>query len=57
MRNLKRYGVIDKLPKTLTKKSYIEIEDKMRAFSERIGIPLGELDLLFWSRETGYIFK
>ena len=57
MRNLKRYRVIKKLPKTLTRKNYLEVENKMRAFSKKLGIPLEELDLLFWSRETGYIFK
>jgi N-glycosylase/DNA lyase len=57
LRNLARYGVIDKAPKTLTKKNYLALEEKMRLFSKKIEIPLEELDLLFWSRETGYIFK
>ena len=57
LRNLKRYGVIKKIPLSLTKKSYFNIENKMRAFSQRIKVPLEELDLLFWSIQTGFIFK
>lgn len=57
LKNLKKFGVIDNAPKTLTKKRYIEIEEKMKVFAEKIGIPFPELDLLFWSEETGKIFK
>ena len=57
LRNLKRYGAIKQIPTSITKKKYLEIEDKMRQFSKRIGIPLEALDLLFWSHETGFIFK
>jgi N-glycosylase/DNA lyase len=58
LKNLKRYGVIDKIPASISsRKIYIGIEDRMRSFSKHIGIPMGELDLLFWSIETGYIFK
>jgi len=57
LKNLKRYGVINDIPKTLTKKAYIDIENRMTAFSEKAGIPMDEMDLLFWSKETGFIFK
>lgn len=57
LKNLKELGVIKEIPKTLTKKKYLEIEEKMRAFSKSIGIPLDEMDLLLWSEETGEIFK
>ncbi len=57
LKNLKRYGIISAIPKTLTKKRYLEIEEKMVKFSEKIGIPLGELDLVLWSEETGKIIK
>ncbi len=57
LRNLKRYGVIDEIPKALTPKKYLEIENKMASFAVRIGIPLDELDLLWWSEETGEIAK
>jgi N-glycosylase/DNA lyase len=57
LNELKDYEVIEELPKTLTKRKYLEIEDKMRDFSRLIGIPMDELDLLFWSEKTGIIFK
>ncbi len=55
--NLRRYGVIDEIPKSLTPAKYKEIEGKMRAFCKENGIPMPHLDLLFWAEETGGIFK
>lgn len=57
LKNLKNLKAIDELPKALTKKKYLEIEGKFKAFSNKIKIPIDELDLLFWSQETGEIFK
>ena len=57
LKNLVNYGAIDTIPKTLSKSKYLEIEQKMQNFSKNIGIPIAELDLLFWSKETGEIFK
>ena len=57
LKNLKAYGVIKEIPKTLTKKEYLRIENKLKDFCKKINIPMDELDLLFWSRETGFIFK
>jgi thermostable 8-oxoguanine DNA glycosylase len=33
------------------------IEEKFRRFAGEIDISMDELDLLFWSRETGEILK
>jgi N-glycosylase/DNA lyase len=58
LKNLKRHGVIKAIPDSVgSRKVYMEIEDKMRRFSKAVGIPLDELDLLFWSLQTGFIFK
>lgn len=58
LKNLKRYGVISKIPDSVgSRKVYMDIEDKMRRFSRRIRIPLEALDLVFWSFQTGFIFK
>ncbi len=57
LRNLKRFGVIDDIPSSLSKRRYLEIEKKMLNFSKRINIPNSHLDLLLWFRETGEIFK
>ncbi|MBR9677879.1 MAG: N-glycosylase/DNA lyase [Nanoarchaeota archaeon] len=57
LKNLKKYGVIKELPETLTHKKYLEVEGKMKVFSEKIGVPMHHLDLLFWSMETGEVLK
>ena len=57
LRNLVKYKVIKESPKIISRKVYIDIENKMRRFSEEIDIPMDELDLLFWAKQTGYIFK
>jgi len=57
LKNLKKYGVIDRIPPSISKKNYLKIEEKMKRFSKKINIPLEELDLLFWSNQTGIIFK
>lgn len=57
LRNLKKFSVIPQVPSSLGKKTYLEIEEKMRRFSRKIKIPMEELDLLFWSNQTGFIFK
>lgn len=57
LKNLLRYGVIREIPRTRTKKNYLRIEERMKKFAKQIRVPLAELDLLFWSMETGRIFK
>jgi len=58
LKNLQKYGAIKKIPDSVgSRKVYMDIEDKMRCFSKSVGIPLDELDLLFWSLQTGFIFK
>ncbi len=57
LKHLVRLKVMPGIPKSLTTKRYLEIEKKWKRFAERIGIPLDELDLLFWSMETGEIRK
>jgi N-glycosylase/DNA lyase len=57
LRNLVLYGVIDEIPRSLPKKVYLEIELRMRLFSDEIGIPMDELDLVLWAKETGIVFK
>ncbi|MEM2137557.1 MAG: N-glycosylase/DNA lyase [Candidatus Anstonellaceae archaeon] len=56
LKNLEKHGVI-RMPKTLTKKRYLEIEKKMGKFCREIGIPMPHLDLLLWAEETGRVFK
>ena len=57
LKNLLKLNVIPAMPKTLTKKTYLAIEKKFLNFSKKLKIPMDELDLLFWSIETGKVFK
>ena len=57
LKNLRHHGVINTLPKSLTKKIYFSIEKKFLKFAAEIGISGDELDLVFWSNETGEILK
>lgn len=57
LKNLLKLKVIGEMPKSLSKKQYLEIENKFIGFSKKIKIPMDELDLLFWSLETGKVFK
>jgi len=57
LRCLKYFKVIEEIPKSLTPKKYLEIENKMKRFAEEVGINFAELDLLFFYRQTGEIFK
>ncbi len=53
LKNLKELGVIDEIPKSLTKRKYLEIEEKLNGFSKEINIPVDELDVLMWTIESG----
>jgi N-glycosylase/DNA lyase len=44
-------------PKTITKKKYLEIENKIEKISQATKIPQGELDLYLWYLETGKVLK
>lgn len=57
LRNLEMLGVVDKIPTSLSRAKYMQIEKDMADFAKQINIPLAHLDLLFWSKETGEIFK
>jgi N-glycosylase/DNA lyase len=57
LRNLKRLGVINSIPNSISKKKYLDIEQRFSKFARAIGIALDELDLVFWSMETGEIRK
>ena len=57
LKNLKSLAVIEEIPNSLTRKRYMEIEEKMKKFAADVEIPVSHLDLLLWSNETGEIFK
>ncbi|MBM3232762.1 DNA lyase [Candidatus Pacearchaeota archaeon] len=58
LRNLKELGVISENDLRIrNSRHYHEIEEKFLGFSSKISIPIDHLDLLFWSNETGNVFK
>ncbi len=57
LKNLKLLGIIHEFPTSLSKKTYLKIEQKMTSFSIESEIPMGQLDLLLWYKEAGEVFK
>jgi len=57
LRNMVKYRLIEEMPKTLSRKTYLKLEEKLRLFADSLGVSMGELDILFWSNQTGIIFK
>lgn len=55
---MSRRGLIDEASiKPLTISRYETISEVMFQYAQSVGIALDELDLLFWSERTGYVFK
>ena len=57
LNSLFEFGIIGELKRPSTGNRYRDMEQKTRLFSDEIGIPMDELDLLFWSRRNGKILK
>jgi N-glycosylase/DNA lyase len=56
-KHLHSLKVIKAIPTSVTPKRYLEIEAAWKKYSNQLDISLDELDLLFWSMETGEILK
>jgi N-glycosylase/DNA lyase len=57
LRTLKNLNVISSVPKSMSRNSYLQIEQRFMKFADNIGIILDELDLVLWSMGTGEIRK
>ena len=57
LKHLHQLKVIPDQPKSISPKRYKEIEQCFLHFSNKVSIPMDELDLLFWSEQTGEIRK
>lgn len=57
LHHLEQLEVIPLGTKITNNKKYREIENLFKEYSEEIQIPMDELDLLFWSFQTGEILK
>jgi len=50
-------GIIKEKPKSLTRKTYMEIEDKFEKLAKKLGMSCAELDLYLWSMKTGIVLR
>src|SRR3989344_5217008 len=55
--SLLEFRVVDAVKMPLNRERYRELENKLRVFSNELGIPMDEIDLLLWSRKNGKIMK
>jgi len=54
---MREHGLIGQVPRTLTRRRYLEIEEKLKGLAEKIGLSLAELDLYMWYLKTGQVLK
>ena len=57
LNSMMEFNVVENIKLPITPRQYPELEQKLRLFSNEIGIPMDELDLLLWSRKNGKILK
>lgn len=57
LKHLVTCGVFSEIPNISTKSRYDEVSQKFLEYSQNVGIPMDELDLLFWAEEAGEILK
>ena len=56
--NMKEHGLIpDTSRGGLTKRRYLEYERILGKVADRLGMPLGQMDLYLWYRKTGKVLK
>ena len=57
LKNMKLLRVIDDIPKSLSEKIYLSLEEKLSEYSKRVNIPMEHLDFVLWYKEAGEVFK
>lgn len=57
LKYMQKFRLINEIPRSLTPKKYLLLEDRFIWLSRYLGIKPAELDLLLWALETGYIFR
>jgi N-glycosylase/DNA lyase len=53
LKTLKEFGFIEKIPKSLNKKNYLEIENKLRELANKLKMGLAELDFYLFYISSG----
>ncbi len=54
---MKEYGLIERVPKSVNRRFYLECEDKLKEMGIKTGLRLAELDLYLWYMKTGKVLK
>ncbi len=57
LRTLQAAGVIERVPTSLSRSTYLEIEERFKRYAQRLRIPPDCLDLVMWSAKTGFVYK
>ncbi len=57
LRWMKALGAIEEVPRTLTRRRYLELERRFVRLSEELGLAPEALDLLLWYASTGEVLK
>jgi N-glycosylase/DNA lyase len=55
--NMKEYSIINSEKTNLTQKRYLCYEEILKKISDKVKMPLGEMDLYLWYRKTGAVLK
>jgi N-glycosylase/DNA lyase len=55
LKTLKEFRIIEKIPRSLNKKTYLDIEDKLRKMANKLKISLAELDFYLFYISSGKI--
>jgi len=54
---MREQGLVGQVPRTLTRRRYLEIEEKLKELAEKVDLSLAELDLYMWYLKTGKVLK
>ena len=57
LRVMHEYHLIPEIPKSLSKKKYLEFEEKLSELARLCNLNMAELDLYLWYMKTGKILK
>ena len=57
LKNLADMGIIKVIPKVISRKVYMNVEEKFAGLADALGLSVAQLDLLLWAKQTGYVFK
>lgn len=57
LRTMHEYGMIEEVPRGLTRRRYLELEARLQDLGKRLGLSLSKLDLYIWHMKTRMILK